>query len=169
MYRRHGTRCPARDKWSHNPHAGLNLRNTGTWISPAQASGERTSNPRFRRGSRPTARARPSAVDVTSYHHAMSTPESRFAALGFELPPAPPPGGVYRPVVVAGSLAFVSGHGPVRPDRTLITGRVGADSTTAPSASGKPSVSTSDRNGPIWRGGKLTTAITCLPINSSGE
>jgi enamine deaminase RidA (YjgF/YER057c/UK114 family) len=66
---------------------------------------------------------------VTGYHHAMSTPESRFAALGLELPPPPPPGGVYRPVVVAGSLAFVSGHGPVRPDRTLITGRVGADLT----------------------------------------
>ena len=32
--------------------------------------------------------------------------------------------------------------------------------TIAPSASGKPSVSTSDMNGPIWRGGKLTTAMT---------
>jgi enamine deaminase RidA (YjgF/YER057c/UK114 family) len=56
----------------------------------------------------------------------MSTPESRFAALGFVLPPAPPPGGVYRPVVVAGTLAYVSGHGPVRADGSLITGRVGA-------------------------------------------
>ena len=59
----------------------------------------------------------------------MSTPESRFAALGLELPPAPPPGGVYRPVVLTGRLAFVSGHGPVRADGTLITGRVGADLT----------------------------------------
>ena len=59
----------------------------------------------------------------------MSTPESRFAALGLALPPAPPPGGVYRPVVLTGALAFVSGHGPVRADGTLITGRVGADLT----------------------------------------
>ena len=29
---------------------------------------------------------------------------------------------------------------------------------TAPSSRGKPSTSTSDMNGPIWRGGKLTTA-----------
>jgi enamine deaminase RidA (YjgF/YER057c/UK114 family) len=63
------------------------------------------------------------------YHHAMSTPESRFAALGLELPPPPPPGGVYQPVVIAGSLAYVSGHGPLRPDGSLITGRLGADLT----------------------------------------
>ncbi len=37
---------------------------------------------------------------------------------------------------------------------------IGAISTTLPSASGKPSVSTSDMTGPIWRGGKLTTAAT---------
>jgi enamine deaminase RidA (YjgF/YER057c/UK114 family) len=61
----------------------------------------------------------------------MSTPESRFAALGLALPPAPTPGGVYRPVVTAGSLAYVSGHGPVRSDLSLITGRVGADLTLA--------------------------------------
>ena len=59
----------------------------------------------------------------------MSTPESRFAALGLELPPPPPPGGVYQPVVIAGSLAYVSGHGPLRPDGSLITGRLGADLT----------------------------------------
>lgn len=56
----------------------------------------------------------------------MSTPESRLAALGLVLPPPPPPGGVYQPIVVAGTLVFVSGHGPVRADGTLITGRVGA-------------------------------------------
>ena len=59
----------------------------------------------------------------------MSTPESRFAALGLELPPPPPPGGVYQPVVIAGSLAYVSGHGPLRPDGSLMTGRLGADLT----------------------------------------
>ena len=61
----------------------------------------------------------------------MSTPESRFAALGLTLPPAPPPGGVYRPVVAVGPIAYVSGHGPLRPDGSLITGRVGASLTLA--------------------------------------
>jgi len=53
--------------------------------------------------------------------------EDRFAALGLELPPAPKPAGVYKPVVFIGDMAFVSGHGPLKPDGTLITGRVGAD------------------------------------------
>jgi enamine deaminase RidA (YjgF/YER057c/UK114 family) len=53
--------------------------------------------------------------------------EDRLAALGFELPPAPKPAGVYKPVVFIGNLAYVSGHGPLKPDGTLITGRVGAD------------------------------------------
>ena len=44
---------------------------------------------------------------------------------------------------------------------------LGPISTTLPSASGKPSVSTSDMIGPIWRGGKLTTAATCRPTSSS--
>ena len=40
------------------------------------------------------------------------------------------------------------------------TGLLGAISTTMPSSSGKPSVSTWDIIGPIWRDGKLTTAAT---------
>jgi enamine deaminase RidA (YjgF/YER057c/UK114 family) len=35
--------------------------------------------------------------------------------------------GVYKPVVVAGNFAYVSGHGPLKADGTLITGRVGSD------------------------------------------
>lgn len=54
-------------------------------------------------------------------------PEERLAELKLELPPAPKPIAVYRPVVVCANLAYVSGHGPLRSDRTLITGRVGAD------------------------------------------
>jgi len=55
------------------------------------------------------------------------TPESRAAHLNLELPPAPAPVGVYKPVVVVGNLAYVSGHGPLKADGSLITGRVGAD------------------------------------------
>ena len=53
--------------------------------------------------------------------------ESRLAELKLELPPAPKPMGVYKPVVIAGNMAYVSGHGPLKADKTLITGRVGAD------------------------------------------
>jgi enamine deaminase RidA (YjgF/YER057c/UK114 family) len=55
------------------------------------------------------------------------TAEQRIKELGLELPPAPKPVAVYKPLVIAGRMAYVSGHGPLRPDKTLITGRVGAD------------------------------------------
>ena len=54
-------------------------------------------------------------------------PEARLAELKLELPPAPKPVAVYRPLIVSGNMAYVSGHGPLKPDKTLITGRVGAD------------------------------------------
>ena len=57
--------------------------------------------------------------------------EKRFAALNLALPPPPPLGGIYRPVVIVGSLAYVSGHGPLQLDGTMLTGRVGADLTLA--------------------------------------
>jgi len=53
--------------------------------------------------------------------------EARIAELKLELPPAPKPAGVYKPLVMAGNLAYISGHGPLNSDKTLITGRVGAD------------------------------------------
>jgi enamine deaminase RidA (YjgF/YER057c/UK114 family) len=53
------------------------------------------------------------------------SPEARLAELKLELPPAPKPGGVYAPVVIVDRLAFVSGHGPLRADGTMITGKVG--------------------------------------------
>ena len=40
-------------------------------------------------------------------------------------PPAPKPAGVYKPIVIMGNTAYVSGHGPLKPDGTLIQGRVG--------------------------------------------
>ena len=51
--------------------------------------------------------------------------EARLAARQLELPPAPKPMGVYQPVTITGNLAFVSGHGPLKADRTLVTGRLG--------------------------------------------
>ena len=53
--------------------------------------------------------------------------ESQLTTLQLELPTAPKPMGVYKPVVVTGNLAYVSGHGPLLSDGTLITGRVGSD------------------------------------------
>ena len=55
--------------------------------------------------------------------------EQQLAALNLELPPAPKPAGVYKPVVQVGNLLYVSGHGPLRPDGSLITGKVGSDLT----------------------------------------
>lgn len=53
--------------------------------------------------------------------------DARLQSLNLQLPPAPQPVGVYKPIVIAGNLAFLSGHGPLRSDRTLITGRLGLD------------------------------------------
>ena len=55
--------------------------------------------------------------------------EQRIQELKLELPPAPKPVAVYKPVVVVDRMAYVSGHGPLKPDKTLMTGRVGADLT----------------------------------------
>ena len=53
--------------------------------------------------------------------------EAKFAGLNLELPPAPKPGGTYSPVVQVDNMLYVSGHGPVTSDGTMITGKVGAD------------------------------------------
>ncbi|MBI3882022.1 MAG: RidA family protein [Verrucomicrobia bacterium] len=55
--------------------------------------------------------------------------EARIAELNLHLPPPPKPGGIYKPVVVAGGLAYVSGHVSRTPAGELITGRVGKDLT----------------------------------------
>ena len=51
--------------------------------------------------------------------------EAKLKELGLELPPPPPRGGVYKPVVVVDGLAYFSGHGPYKSDGTTHTGRVG--------------------------------------------
>ncbi len=55
------------------------------------------------------------------------TPEQQITALGLTLPSAPPRGGVYKPVVIVGNIAYISGHGPYRGPEDYICGRVGAD------------------------------------------
>ncbi len=55
--------------------------------------------------------------------------EQQIATLGLTLPPAPPRGGVYKPVVVVGNIAYVSGHGPYLGEGNYLTGRVGSDLT----------------------------------------
>lgn len=59
----------------------------------------------------------------------MKTVEEKIKALGLELPPAPPLGGIYHPVVIAGNLLYVSGQGPLKTDGQLIKGKVGRDLT----------------------------------------
>src|SRR5919198_2850091 len=57
--------------------------------------------------------------------------DDRLAELGIELPRpfAAPPGVEFKfdLVRMSGGLAYVSGHGPVDGDRTLVAGKVGAD------------------------------------------
>jgi enamine deaminase RidA (YjgF/YER057c/UK114 family) len=55
----------------------------------------------------------------------MATPDENFAQTGLRLPPAPTPLGVYKPCLVDGKYLYVSGHGPVQDDKSLIIGRIG--------------------------------------------
>ncbi|MFD2873282.1 RidA family protein [Mucilaginibacter ximonensis] len=57
----------------------------------------------------------------------MNTPDENFAQTGLNLPPAPSPLGVYKPYLIDGKYLYVSGHGPVQDDKSLIIGRIGAD------------------------------------------
>ncbi|MBO9620358.1 MAG: RidA family protein [Niabella sp.] len=53
--------------------------------------------------------------------------EQNFAATGLNLPPAPAPLGVYKPCLIVGNFLYVSGHGTVQDDGSLIMGRIGRD------------------------------------------
>jgi enamine deaminase RidA (YjgF/YER057c/UK114 family) len=52
---------------------------------------------------------------------------SKLAELKLQMPPAPEPKGVYKPLLTVGNLVYTSGHLPVEPNGKLVTGRVGAD------------------------------------------
>ena len=51
--------------------------------------------------------------------------DKNFEKLGLTLPPAPKPLGVYKPFLIVGNMVYVSGHGTVKEDGSLIIGRVG--------------------------------------------
>ncbi len=51
--------------------------------------------------------------------------DERFEKLGLSLPPAPAPLGVYKPYLIDGKYLYLSGHGPVQDDKSLIIGRIG--------------------------------------------
>jgi enamine deaminase RidA (YjgF/YER057c/UK114 family) len=53
--------------------------------------------------------------------------ESRLNELQLELPQPARALGLYKPVVIVGSMAYLSGHGPVGGDGSAICGRLGDD------------------------------------------
>ncbi|MFT4566861.1 MAG: enamine deaminase RidA (YjgF/YER057c/UK114 family) [Saprospiraceae bacterium] len=55
------------------------------------------------------------------------TPEENLQQLNITLPPAPKPLGVYKPFLRVGNMVYVSGHGTVQEDGSLIIGRIGQD------------------------------------------
>lgn len=56
--------------------------------------------------------------------------DQRFEQLKLTLPPPPKPMGVYKPFLIVGNMAYVSGHGTLKEDGSLIIGRVGKDMDT---------------------------------------
>jgi enamine deaminase RidA (YjgF/YER057c/UK114 family) len=57
------------------------------------------------------------------------SPDERFKQLNLTLPPAPKPIGVYKPFLIVDKFVYVSGHGTVKEDGSLIIGRIGKDLT----------------------------------------
>jgi len=57
----------------------------------------------------------------------MYNADEQFEKLGLTLPPAPAPLGVYKPCLIDGKYLYLSGHGPVQDDKSLIIGRIGSD------------------------------------------
>ena len=55
----------------------------------------------------------------------MTGADKNLEQLGIELPPAPSPKGVYKPMLIDGKYVYVSGHGPVKNDGSLVIGRIG--------------------------------------------
>ena len=56
-----------------------------------------------------------------------SKPDTRIQELHLTLPPVPKPVAKYKTAVRAGNMLYVSGHGPLKEDKSMITGKVGKD------------------------------------------
>lgn len=56
-----------------------------------------------------------------------TSPEDRLAALGITLPAVPSPAGNYVHAVRSGNILFLAGHIPLRPDGSVVLGRLGDD------------------------------------------
>lgn len=54
-------------------------------------------------------------------------PSELIRELQLQLPPAPPPAGLYKPVLVDNGYLYVSGQGPMLANGSYMTGRAGAD------------------------------------------
>ena len=54
-----------------------------------------------------------------------TSPQANFENTQLTLPEPPKPLGVYKPFLIVGNLVYVSGHGPLQNDGTLIRGTVG--------------------------------------------
>ena len=65
------------------------------------------------------------AADIKSEDQVL--PETKLISLKIELPALAEPIGNYVPAVRSGDLVFLSGTGPILPDGTVITGRLGDD------------------------------------------
>lgn len=53
--------------------------------------------------------------------------EQKLQKLNLKLPPAPTPLGVYTPILILGNVAYLSGHGPIKSDGSLMKGRIGEE------------------------------------------
>ena len=56
-------------------------------------------------------------------------PEEIISSFEIELPPAPTAAGLYKPMVIVGDLAYLSGHLPIMADGSMMTGEVGNGTT----------------------------------------
>ena len=52
---------------------------------------------------------------------------AKLSQLGLEMPSAPEPKGLYKPLVIVGNMAYTSGHVPAEPDGTILQGRLGQE------------------------------------------
>lgn len=57
------------------------------------------------------------------------SPEDKLAQMGLTLPPVPSPAGNYVPWKRDGSIAYLAGQGPRKPDGSFATGKVGGTVT----------------------------------------